>query len=355
MLVPASMFLVPVQATTQEQPSLTVSTELGGIQEIPLKAIKDSNGEIDTQNDFEIEPQDVITITDKSNFQVQASDGTVSAVKVTDEKRLTTPLQFSKTHGTVVQGLASKAYLLDVIVDTDNGDQFLFETVLAILRPGQTLNQINTQNIIQNFVSSTSDTHTTVVFKEDNDNENEPENSRAEICRFTPSHPICAPDEDGSCGEGFAMNEDGQCFPRGKCPDGYTRPNDDETGACISKERLDQCPDGSWKYPADSCYIPNPPPVEPIEEASNDTSSEAEDEQPECEDGFLLENGECEPLTSNCGGEPCTASQKEDSTTSDPVPGEPHTPSEETEEIEEEEETEAEPEEQEEPNPEESD
>ena len=153
------------QVQAQEQPSLAVSTALGGIQDIPLKAIKDSNGEIDTQNDFEIEPQDVITITDKSSFEVQASDGTVSAVKVTDEKRLTTDLQFSKTHGTVVQGLASKAYLLDIIVEMDNGDKYLYETVLAILRPGQTLNQINTQNIIQNFVSTESDTHTTVVFK----------------------------------------------------------------------------------------------------------------------------------------------------------------------------------------------
>ena len=39
----------------------------------------------------------------------------------------------------------------------DNDDLFLYETVLAVLAPGQTINQVNIQNIIQNFVSSTSE------------------------------------------------------------------------------------------------------------------------------------------------------------------------------------------------------
>ena len=65
-------------------------------------------------------------------------------------------------------------------------------------------------------------------------------------------------------------------------------------------------------------------PSQPVaEEASNDTSTE---EEPECEEGFVLENGVCGALDSNCGGVPCTASDKENSTTSDPIPGEPHTP-----------------------------
>ena len=57
--------------------------------------------------------------------------------------------------------------------------------------------------------------------------------------------------------------------------------------------------------------------------------SEAEEAEaePECEEGFVLENGGCAVLdTSNCGGVPCTASDKENSTTSDPSSGEPHTP-----------------------------
>ena len=138
----------------------------------------------------------------------------MSAVKVTDEQRLTTDLQFSKTHGTVVQGLASKAYLLDIIVEMDNGDKYLYETVLAILRPGQTLNQINTQNIIQNFVSTQSDTHTTVVFKEDNDNDNEPPDEDLSVCYFHPNDdPHCKP-VNGECPEDAPnLNEQGNCHP----------------------------------------------------------------------------------------------------------------------------------------------
>ena len=33
-----------------------------------------------------------------------------------------------------------------------------------------------------------------------------------------------------------------------------------------------------------------------------------------------MENGKCAALDSNCGGVPCTSTEKEDSTTSDPVP-----------------------------------
>jgi hypothetical protein len=320
MMVPASMFLVPAQA--QEDQSLVVSTSLGGSQDIPLKAIKEPDGNVDTQNDFEIEPSDVVTIEKGKDLHVIPNQGTLEAVKATDEKEQTTNLIFFPADGRVRQDLESKAYLLDVIVDID-GDLYLYETVLAVVEPGQTINQVNIQNIVRNFVSSTSSSHTAIVFKDDNDNDNgnEPDNSKEEICRFTPNHPICAPGEDGECDEGFAMNEDGNCFPRGDCPDGYHRANDDETGACISEDDLEQCPDGSWQHPGDTCFGQLPA-----------SGPEAE---PECEEGFVLENGECAALDSNCGGEPCTASEKEDSTTSDPVPAEPEpeqeTDSEETE------------------------
>jgi hypothetical protein len=43
---------------------------------------------------------------------------------------------------------------------------------------------------------------------------------------------------DGKCPAGFAMNEDGQCIPRGECPAGYARVNDDETGKCFAESRI---------------------------------------------------------------------------------------------------------------------
>jgi predicted transcriptional regulator len=52
-------------------------------------------------------------------------------------------------------------------------------------------------------------------------------------CLFDPSLPKCAP-IDGECPDGFAMNEDGQCYPNKPCPKGYERRDNDETGTCYS-------------------------------------------------------------------------------------------------------------------------
>ena len=230
MLVPASMFLVPVQA--QQHPSLQVIN--GGTHDIPLKAIQDSDGNIDTQNDFEIEPQNVVSLNQGQDFHVIQSDGSIIAVKITDQERQTTDVVFSPDDGRVSQDLQPKAYLLDIIVELDD-DKYLYETVLAVQAPGQT---INTQTIIQNFVSSSSSSsHTTVVFRDDdddNDDEDEPS-----ICFFDPNDEECDP-VDGSCPEGFGMNEDGQCIPHGACPDGFHRANDDETGRCLDEDDIER-------------------------------------------------------------------------------------------------------------------
>ena len=67
-------------------------------------------------------------------------------------------------------------------------------------------------------------------------------------CLFDPSLPKCAPDENGSCPEGFARNGDDQCYPRhDRCPEGYHSHEDDESGRCI--------PDN---VPCDPGFIMNP-------------------------------------------------------------------------------------------------
>ena len=400
MLVPASMFLVKADATQQsDNPTLQVIN--GGIHNIPLKAIQDSDGDISAQNDFEIEPQNVVSLTTQGqDFHVIPSDGSIFAVKITDQQRQTTDVVFSPDDGRVSQDLQPKAYLLDIIVELDD-DKYLYETVLAVLAPGQT---INTQTIIQNFVSSSSSSsHTTVVFRDDdNDDDNDEEPS---ICYFEPNTaPECKP-VNGECPNDWPMNEDGNCHPGGECPDGFGRVDDDETGTCYDEDDIVDCDNGAKVLDEDDCaiYDPNPPGdprqicyFEPNDEVCNPdengeclegmgfnddgqcipqggcpdgyarldddetgrcyaeaatkicppdnirvlqsetcpetvTEPEAEPEPITCEEGFVLENGVCASMDSNCGGVPCTASDKENSTTSDPVPGEPHTPTEDSE------------------------
>jgi len=55
-------------------------------------------------------------------------------------------------------------------------------------------------------------------------------------CLLDPSDPSCPkPDENQNCPDGWAQNEDGNCFPLHPegCPSGYHSHEDDETGRCI--------------------------------------------------------------------------------------------------------------------------
>ena len=68
-----------------------------------------------------------------------------------------------------------------------------------------------------------------------------------EPCLLDPPLPECAP-VDGKCKEGWAMNEDGQCFPRhDRCPKGHHSHEDDESGRCIPNST-----------PCDPGYVINP-------------------------------------------------------------------------------------------------
>jgi hypothetical protein len=53
-------------------------------------------------------------------------------------------------------------------------------------------------------------------------------------CAFFPEQAHCAPDPiTHQCPPGFNLNEGEHCFPSGKCPSGFGRVNDDETGSCV--------------------------------------------------------------------------------------------------------------------------
>jgi hypothetical protein len=53
-----------------------------------------------------------------------------------------------------------------------------------------------------------------------------------ESCIFDPTQKKCAPDDQGNCPPGFGHNSKDQCFPTHKCPTGFCREDNDESGAC---------------------------------------------------------------------------------------------------------------------------
>ena len=333
-VVPTILLAHGQEQEDDELPILQVLNGVDGVQEIPLKAIQ-TNGNIEAQEDYSIDPSNVITVEKDKNIVLMNDQGIISKVNAIDSKLESTDLYFADN--LVKADLPSGSYILSVIVTTDDGVEYGFVTIMVVLAPTQTLSEVNIQNIINAFTSKNIETN--IIF-EDGDDDNEPpeEEEAPSVCFFFPNeNPHCKP-VNGECPEDApVMNEQGNCHGGGKCPtvDGvpHERVDDDESGKCYPTTETHHCEgSGAIVLDPDDCAIYETP----IAEASNDTS-----ESITCEPGFKLENGRCAELNSFCGtdamtqaGIPnCTASEKEDSTTSDPVSPEPEPPTTESEEV----------------------
>ncbi|MGA7898292.1 MAG: hypothetical protein WCA39_05455 [Nitrososphaeraceae archaeon] len=56
-------------------------------------------------------------------------------------------------------------------------------------------------------------------------------------CFFNPNGLAkCKPDINGKCPAGFSANDKGNCFPKGPCPTGYARKDNDESGTCFPQK-----------------------------------------------------------------------------------------------------------------------
>ena len=308
MLVPASILASSPATQALAQTSLTVTN--GGVHNISLKAIQSTDGNIEVQDNFEILPEHVVSVQQFEDFTITPSSGVIDNVKVTDSQLKTTELQLN---GNIVKpNLAVGSYLLDIIITANNGDKYAYETILVVLAPTQVFNETNKQQVINTFVKVLVDTK--IIFNDVKD----PEPS---ICYFSPSDPRCDPDENGKCPKGWAMNEDGQCHPGGKCPYGYGRVDDDETGTCYPERDIVKCDNGAIVLHEEDCAIYDPPVTPTPEPTPTPTPNPSLTEEPETPTPTPSPTEEPEPLDSICGGVPCTASEKEAGTGSDPGPG----------------------------------
>jgi hypothetical protein len=183
------------------------------------------------------------------------------------------------------KGFDVGVYLLDVISNMPQGGKGAYETVLVILAPNASdLNPIQVVAQVANIQVEVREE----VFEDDEDRPSlTPEPS---ICYFDPDNEACNPDEEGKCSAGFHFNEDERCVPDGKCPDGYGRLDDDETGRCYPERNIKRCPDGSVIHAREQCSTPQPTPIP--------TQHTPTPESP------------TEEMTANCGGVPCTPTKK---------------------------------------------
>jgi hypothetical protein len=127
--------------------------------------------------------------------------------------------------------MSTGAYVLDVIVNRSNGKNS-YENVRTVLEPNhRSLTKTESTKIV-NQLGIWIKVDVRIVLEDNSIPTPEPS-----ICYFEPDNEACNP-VDGKCPAGFAMNEDGQCIPRGDCPAGYARVNDDETGKCFAESKI---------------------------------------------------------------------------------------------------------------------
>ena len=77
-----------------------------------------------------------------------------------------------------------------------------------------------------------------------------------ESCLFHPEQEKCGPDQSGNCPSGFLLNGKGHCFPDKKCPKGFEKHDNDETGTCHAISPI-QPIDCNTSYPTVKPCVPN--------------------------------------------------------------------------------------------------
>jgi hypothetical protein len=77
-----------------------------------------------------------------------------------------------------------------------------------------------------------------------------------ESCLFHSEQEKCGPDQSGNCPSGFLLNGKGHCFPDKKCPKGFEKHDNDETGTCHAISPIHPI-DCNTSYPTVKPCVPN--------------------------------------------------------------------------------------------------
>lgn len=257
-LLPSGIFATPLAQQGNFKVSVT-GTAPGSIpHEIAQKVTQIPGEQRSEATGLTINPESVMQVNQGENIMVTTNENLkVNNVKVQNVQGQQVELIPLPNNLWSLQNLVPSVYLLDVIVDTSSsGILGVYETVLVILQPDQTPPPPST---VINQVSILIETKFSF---EENDTETPspmPEPPSPSPCYFDPTLEECQPIE-GRCPPGFSFNENEQCIPIGKCPDGYGRLDDDETGKCYKNSDIKICPDEYITHKNRECPPPYPSP-----------------------------------------------------------------------------------------------
>jgi hypothetical protein len=179
----------------------------------------------------QINSQVLVSITDSSMKVIEAKVRTISGQLID-----LVPSTTTQTNAFSLTGLPVGVYTLDIITQKGN-TKAAYEGILVISQQPTTVINETTKNVINQEISQNTRVDTDIIIKNVFKPKIKKTVDKERICLFTPNHPDCKP-KDGKCPKGWSMNEDEYCFPtHKKCPEGYWRADDDESGACVPKQK----------------------------------------------------------------------------------------------------------------------
>jgi hypothetical protein len=251
-LLPAGVFATPIAQQGNFKVSVA-GTAPGSIpHDIALKVTQIPSGQLSEATGFVINPENVVQVKQGENIIVTTSENLkVNNVKARNVQGQQLDLIPLPSNIWSLQNQVPGVYLLDIIVDmSSSGILGVYETVLVILQPDQAPLPPST---VINQVSILIETE--FIFENDTETPSPSPEPSPSPCYFDPTLEECQP-IDGRCPPGFSFNENEQCIPIGKCPDGYGRLDDDETGKCYKNSDIKICPDGYITHKNRECRPP---------------------------------------------------------------------------------------------------
>lgn len=300
-----SLLLNPITQTTfssTDDDTLSI-TGNGKTAALALKAIEE-DGKTEQVDDFELTAANVLQIEEDDDVDI-TNDVDFDKARTVDVNDNEKEIDIDDNGDVDFDDYPQGTYRLEVI--TENGDRKLFVGIVAIGPEDENdVKKIIEKTIVEIII----DIDCGKGYFEKN-GECIKKEKPPSVCYFNPNHKDCKP-VDGKCKEGFHFNYYDQCVPDGKCPSGYGRLDDDESGKCFEKEDIKTCPNGYIAHVSAECPKPyTPEPCEPGNVLYNgeclvedyDCAVDSEDPRcaqqlPPCEEGtYDTERRVCTPLT----------------------------------------------------------
>jgi hypothetical protein len=289
-LLIATVMTLPINVSTATTTTATsgfnvfVVDDLS-VKTLALKAIQLPNGQVQTEEGFEILPESVVQLRQGETLKVFTTSGQqIESVKIAGQDKRNIELPQISNSEWSISAIPQGSYLLDVIVAMNTREKMAYETVLIVLGPNQTeVEEDDVNQIIQTFliigiwIGFDPPPINTTKPPVDNITKPIPPPSRdcPQLAGNGTDGPCPPPVGDPVCLPNMTKNEEGECVPlQPECPPDSSLID----GVCVPLEQPEPIFDGNPIFP-----VPTPG-DEATDEEGSDEDDPATDEDSDFND-----------------------------------------------------------------------